>query len=82
MWKHRPLLPLSGQFHTRHGNSERAFIYIIHALPSFQFDPSVSHGDETGVVLKAVYSFMNSTFFLYCISNTDIASGILADRNL
>lgn len=57
-------------------------IFITHALPSYQFGPSVSHGDEAGVTLKAVYSLVYSTFFLYCISNTDIASGILADRNL
>lgn len=55
---------------------------MICSLPSFKLRPSASHGDETGVALKAVYSLVNSTFFLYCISNTAMASGILADRNL
>lgn len=57
------------------------FIYIIRASPWVQLSPSVSHGEEPGVALNAAYSLVSSTFFLYCISNTDMASGILADRS-
>lgn len=53
--------------------------YIIPTLPLFQSGLSRSHGEEAGVVR---YSHINSIFFLYCISNTDSASGIFADSNL